>query len=181
MVVDIEAVYDEFSFGIRDADAIWAFLRHAYTEWETPPKYVLLAGDGSYDYKDYLGYGDATIPSILAPTPHGLFPSDNLLADVEGNDGVAEMAIGRIPAVDAAALEAVVDKLIDFETSRRNERKSVVLAADRSDGAGDFTNASAALADMIPGEYPVTEVYADVVSAGLARATLRDAIASGPK
>ena len=106
-VVDIADIYDEFSHGIRDANAIWSFLRFAHKRWKVAPRYVVLAGEGSFDYKDYLGHGDSIIPTLLAPTIDGLFPSDNLYADVKGNDFLPDLAIGRLPVINAEELRAV--------------------------------------------------------------------------
>jgi hypothetical protein len=71
-VVDIEDVYDEFNHGISSPYALKAFLAHARTRWRRPPLYVVLAADGSYDYKDVLGEGDNLIPPMMANTPAGL-------------------------------------------------------------------------------------------------------------
>ena len=53
-VAKIQDIYDEFSFGIKDAQAIKDFLTYAYNNWNTSghPTYVLLVGDASIDYKD---------------------------------------------------------------------------------------------------------------------------------
>ena len=32
-------------------------MEHAYHNWRTPPRYVLLLGDGTFDFKDYFGWG----------------------------------------------------------------------------------------------------------------------------
>ena len=66
LVVDVEDVYDEFAYGIRDADAIWSLLHYAHEHWQGAPRYVVLAGEGSFDYKDYLGHGDSIIPTLGA-------------------------------------------------------------------------------------------------------------------
>jgi len=149
MVVDVEDVYDEFAYGVRDADAIWRLLRHAHENWRVAPRYVVLAGEGSFDYLDHLGNGDSIIPTLLAPTRDGLFPSDNLFADVEGNDFVPEMAIGRLPVIDAAELESVARKLIDYEASGGDWTERVVLGADPPDQGGDFPASSAALRELL--------------------------------
>ena len=99
-VVTLSEIYDEFNHGIVDPHAIKAFLESAYSNWQPGPKYVVLAGDGSYDYKDVKGYGDCVVPPMLVDTQWGLATSDVLLGDVVGSDGVPEMSIGRLPVVD---------------------------------------------------------------------------------
>ena len=53
MRVRLTDVYDEFSWGVRDPVAIRDFLKYAYENWQGPPKYVLLVGDGDYDYRNH--------------------------------------------------------------------------------------------------------------------------------
>src|SRR5581483_8304983 len=57
-VVDIEAIYNELSFGQKTPQALKDFLAYAATSWKKKPRYVLLAGDASFDPKNYLGAGD---------------------------------------------------------------------------------------------------------------------------
>src|SRR6185295_11157720 len=57
-VVDIEDVYDEFSFGEKTPAAIKAFLARATTTWQRKPRFLVLAGDATMDPRDYAGFGD---------------------------------------------------------------------------------------------------------------------------
>ena len=56
-VVKIQDIYDEFSYGLKDARAIKDFLGYAYNNWNSNghPTYVLLVGDASLDYRDDCG------------------------------------------------------------------------------------------------------------------------------
>ena len=169
LVVDVEDIYDQFNWGIPNADAIWSFLRYASRHWKAGPRYVVLAGEGSLDYKNYLGHGDSVVPTLLAPTPEGLFVSDNLFVDVEGNDAIPEMAVGRLPVITAEELDQVVDKLIAYEASGADPdgidwTRSVVVAADEPDLGGEFTVTSEAIADIFPAEYAVDRIHVDEVA-----------------
>jgi hypothetical protein len=68
LVVDVQDVYDEFSYGLFDPQAIHDFLAYAYAHWQPPaPAYVLLIGDGNYDPRDNYGRGEPSyIPPYLA-------------------------------------------------------------------------------------------------------------------
>jgi hypothetical protein len=126
-VVFINQVYDEFSFGRRDANAIQAFLAYAYANWrgpagtDPPPSFVLLVGDATPDFKDNLNRGDYV---DQVPTPImfqvnsiiGYYSSDNWLASVNGADQVPDLYLGRISTRTAAASAAVFDKIRLFET-----------------------------------------------------------------
>ena len=49
--VDVEDIYDEFSYGHFNPESIKEFLISANNYWEVPvPKYVFIIGDGTYDY-----------------------------------------------------------------------------------------------------------------------------------
>lgn len=52
-VVDVQDVYDEFNHGIVDPRSLRDFLSHAWNHWREPaPRFVLLVGDASWDYKN---------------------------------------------------------------------------------------------------------------------------------
>jgi hypothetical protein len=53
-VVDLEDIYDDFSWGRKSSRAIRDFLRFAATNWQRRPQFVLLAGDATYDPRGYL-------------------------------------------------------------------------------------------------------------------------------
>jgi len=154
-VVLLEDIMDEFNYGISSPEAIHAFLTYAYQNWRMPPKYIVLAGDGSYDYKNNLGFGENMVPVMLSVTPNGLFPSDNLFADVDG-DHVPEMAIGRLPVLTSQELQNILNKIISFESNMNNR---VILLSDNADGGGDFPGDSDYIANFIPPQNQVVKVY----------------------
>ena len=164
-VVFLEDIYDEFGFGLAEAPAIRTFLRHARANWATPPRYVTLVGRGSYDYKDVRGLGDNLIPTLLATSPEGLFASDVLFADLEGDDGRPEIALGRLPVLTAQELNDYTAKIQAHEATAAGEwQRQILLTADNPDAAGNFTADSETLAAMLPAAgYSATSVYLDVV------------------
>ncbi len=51
--VDVEDIYEEFNHGIQNPESLRDFISWAYHEWQPPaPRFVLLAGDASWDYKN---------------------------------------------------------------------------------------------------------------------------------
>jgi hypothetical protein len=164
MIVDIEDVQDEFSHALAAPEAVHDFLAYAYAEWALVPRYVVLIGDGSYDYKDHLGYGYPLVPSQLVATPDAFFPSDNAFADVVGDDGVPEFAIGRIPAVDTAELERYIDKVIVYEQSLHDIGAVMALVTGRSDArAGDFQASAEKVAGLVPENFTVNRFDVDTL------------------
>ena len=47
-LIDVEDVYDEFSFGHKSPHALRDFLSLAKKQWSKPPRFVLLVGDASF-------------------------------------------------------------------------------------------------------------------------------------
>jgi hypothetical protein len=139
-VASLTDVYNEFNDGIPEPAAVVAFLRYASANWAVPPRYVVLAGDGTYDYRNCKGMNDNLLPPLLTRTSFGLFASDNALADVSGGDGLPDLAIGRLPVMTAAELTTAISKIVAYETAApRSWAFDAVVAADRPDEGGDFT------------------------------------------
>ena len=98
VVVDIEDVYDEFSFGEKTPQALKDFLRWARIRWATAPKFVVLAGDATIDPRDYEGLGNADfVPTKQVPMNQASLEtaSDDWFVDFSDN-GLPDIAIGRL-------------------------------------------------------------------------------------
>ncbi|NIM17639.1 MAG: hypothetical protein GTO45_37210 [Candidatus Aminicenantes bacterium] len=159
IVVELEDIYDEFNYGSPSPEAIKDFLTYAYHNWnKNGPQYVVLAGEGTFDYKNIMGHGDNLVPPMLVGTSFGLFASDTWFADVMGNDGIPEMAIGRLPVMSAAELQAYIDKLSDYEYSGGEWTNRVLMLADNPDSAGDFPADSNYLSSLFTG-YTVEKIH----------------------
>jgi hypothetical protein len=171
-------VYDEFSFGLTDPRALKAFLAYARRHWGTPPRYVVLAGDGSWDYKDNLGYGGNLIPPMIVGTPSGIFASDAWFADFA--DGGPEIAIGRLPAETSTELAQMIAKVEVRERAVGDEwARRVFLLADNPDAAGDFTAASEGVRALASPAYAVGEAYLAQLGVDATRNALFGALSQG--
>ena len=114
-VVRTDDIYDEFNYGVTDHNAIEAFLSYAKSNWTTPPRYVLLLGDSSNDPRNYRGFGNFNlIPTKNVNSFDGEIDSDDAMADFN-NDGIAELAVGRIPGRQASNILDVLNKVKIFE------------------------------------------------------------------
>ena len=86
-LIDVEDLYDEFSFGAKNPQALRDFLYRARVYWQRPPRFVLLVGDASFDPRNYLGLGDFDIvPTKLIDTVYLETASDDWFVDFN-NDG----------------------------------------------------------------------------------------------
>jgi hypothetical protein len=139
--VSIEDVYSEFGFGEETPEAVKDFLSYAFHSWSRPsPRYVLLLGDGTYDFKNFLRTGATNqVPPRMVRTSYLWTASDPSYAAVNGEDLLPDVSIGRLPAGSPAELQAMVEKIVAYETGEAGiERSAVVLVADDPDSAGDF-------------------------------------------
>jgi hypothetical protein len=137
----LEDVYDEFGFGEARPEAIREFLSYAYHHWKPPKlRYVLLLGDATYDFKDYLKTGVVNqLPPLMVKTSYLWTASDPTLAAVNGRDLLPDFAVGRLPASSAEELRVMVSKILAYETAPGGLDGLLVLAADNADAAGDFS------------------------------------------
>ncbi len=177
-VVLLQDIIDAFNYGVFSPDAIKSFLTYAFNYWSRPPRYVLLAGNGTNDYKNYMGYGDNLIPPMMVGTPNGLFASDNYYADVN-NDYFPEMVIGRIPATTDAELQGVVDKIISYESSSGTWTDNVLMLADNPDDSGNYPADSDKLASLLPPAYMTSKIYLSQYPIDKARSLMMSAIDGG--
>ncbi len=137
--VPVEEVYSEFGHGEKRPEAIQDFISFAYYHWKRPaPRYLLLLGDASYDFKDYLGTGVRNqLPALAVKTTYLWTASDPTYAAVHGEDLLPDIAVGRLPASSLAEVQIMVEKILAYE--KRPERAApFVFIADNRDGAGNF-------------------------------------------
>ena len=93
IVVDVDQIYNEFSGGALDVTGIRNFIKYAYDNWTTKPEYVLLFGDGNYDYKNIEGSNNNFVPPYETVPTGSLkyneiwsYPMDDYYAMVDGDD-----------------------------------------------------------------------------------------------
>lgn len=154
-VVDVEDLYDEFSFGQKSPQAVKDFLAFTMSGWQTPPRYVLLVGDASLDPKGYLGFGDSDlVPTKLIDTRLMETASDGWFTDFNGG-GSAEMAIGRLPVRTPEEAVAMIAKIVGYDRSEPVDR--VMLVADSNEDF-DFESLNGRLRSAIPRNVMVREI-----------------------
>lgn len=118
LVVDIDEVYNEFGGGIPSPMAIRNFLMYAYNSIPgNSLKYVLLFGDGDYDYKRITTSGPNWIPPWETQESFVdiySYASDDYFA-IFDTFGRVSLAVGRLTARSSAEANSVVDKIIEYE------------------------------------------------------------------
>jgi len=180
-VVNVDDIYDEFSFGEKDPAAIRSFLKNASEKWEMAPRYVVLLGDASFDPRNYLGKGDYDfVPTHIAPNNTLKTADDDWFVDLSG-DGRPDIALGRLPVRTPEAAETVVGKIIGYDmASPGGWADKVELVADRGeDGGFDFEKAVAGLKALVPSNLTAQEILIGEVGNDVARQQILDAFNEG--
>jgi hypothetical protein len=184
-VVDVNDIYDEFSYGLFTPQAIRDFLQYAYENWTPPaPQYVLLAGDASYDYKDNLGVGTVNfVPSYAVFTEYmGETLTDEWFATISGDDAVPDLYIGRLPVSTKAQAAIMVDKIITYENAPNSKtwQKNTLLVSDNQEDEWEsvFETINQEAAALIPPAMntPSKEYLADYEAVGPLRTAIKDKI-----
>ncbi|MFM7023571.1 MAG: type IX secretion system sortase PorU [Flavobacteriales bacterium] len=159
LVVDINEIYNEFSGGVEDIVALRDFMKMLYDKASGPtelPKYLLLFGDGTYDYKNILKGSRNFIPtyqSVNSMKNTASYTSDDffgLLDDSEGNWGtydpdLLDLGIGRFPVKTPEDAKIVVDKV--FAYCNYFDGSNTYLKQEQSQVFGPWRNEALFVAD----------------------------------
>jgi hypothetical protein len=118
IVIDVDDIYNEFGGGLPSPAAIRNYLRYVYANWPRPPRYVLLFGDGDYDYRRIVASGPNWIPPWETPEsydPLGTYTSDDDFVMLDNNARV-DLGVGRLTVRSLQEANTAVDKIIEYET-----------------------------------------------------------------
>lgn len=137
MAVDVEDVYAEFGWGMKDPGAIRDFLAYTLTSWANgAPLYVALVGDAVFDTKGYLSgsppdlmptwterYRQNSVQYLDSDNVY-FYSTDDYFAYLDPNDYLpltepaVDLAVGRYPAATTEILDAMLDKLESYLSYR---------------------------------------------------------------
>jgi hypothetical protein len=172
IVVNLDQIYNEFSSGKIDPTAIRNFLRYALDNWSIKPSYVMLFGDGSYDYKNITNSSNHSRSNRVPvwqtkESNHAVdsYTSDDFFVRLIGNNNRIDMNIGRLPVQTASDARNAIDKIIAYENSIPDPwRNKITFVADDGIGSGDegsqFTDDSERLVvNYIPKQFNLNKIY----------------------
>ncbi len=173
-----EQIFNEFSSGSPDASAIRDFARLLYNRPEAGSKlrYLLLFGDGSFDFKDRVPANTNRV--LTFQTKESLssvysYASDDffgILDEGEGNDavGLIDVGIGRFPVNTVDQAKNAVDKSIFYATNSEatmgDWRNKLCFIADDGNGNTHFRQVEKQIfprIENIAPVYNVNKVYLD--------------------
>jgi hypothetical protein len=154
-MISVQDIYNEFNDGLSDPAAIKDFLRYAYENWNRPaPTYVFFVGDASLEYRDTK---KNKVPAHLSASWEGLTPDDNWYVSVDGNDILPDMFIGRVPSGDnPETVAALIEKIIRFEESTRENPRKILLVADSN---SEFEDLNERLFGFLPAHLSADKIY----------------------
>lgn len=175
-------IYNEYSNGVQDVSAIRNFVRMFYQRANQvtaeQPKFLLMFGDGSFDYKGI--EFDEDDNTNLVPTyesdryiePLSSFCTDDFFTLMDENEGdnvssvgLPDIAVGRIPCNTVEEARDAVDKIIYYKTepSKGDWLNTFTLLADDQDGDLHFEHAEGH-AQNISNQHPdynIDKIYCD--------------------
>jgi len=171
LIVTPQTIFNEFSSGAQDLSAIRDFVRMMYMR-ATPgeePKYLLLFGDASFDYKSRI---ENNTNFVLAyQSPESLDPVDSYVTDDffallddnegQGTGGGLDVGVGRLPVMSAQEATEAVNKILHYcseSDSVKNDWRNV-LSFVADDGDGNLhMNQVEDLTRMIENQYAVYNI-----------------------
>jgi hypothetical protein len=173
LVADIAQVYNEFSSGAQDVTAIRDLMKMFYDtapEGEEP-KYLLLFGDASFDYKNIKGVNSNFVPTYEEDeslTAIYSIATDDYFGYLDGpGDNLLDIGIGRFPVQTVEQAALAVDKVIQYATNTpevmKDWRNYICFIADDEDG-NLHLNQAEEMAEFINtnyGVYNLDKIYVD--------------------
>lgn len=177
--VPVDLIYNEFASGAKDITAIRDFVKMFYdragTNESQMPKYLLLLGQASYDYKNILPGNPKLVPTYeteesLSATDG--YCSDDYYAILDSNEDInrgfsmMDLGVGRIPATSAAQASTVIDKILRYKSNKSlgEWRLNNMFLGDDEDGAGNHLLDADSMWKVVAGQadiYKAQKVYLD--------------------
>lgn len=186
-VVDLEAIYNEFSSGMPDVTSIRDFTKYLYDQPNSKLKYLMLFADASYDIRNK--ENDVELNKILSDIIPAYqsresldnvksFSSEDYYGFLENHEGewlesennndnhTLDIGVGRLPVKTVEEAEQMVNKLIYYDNTQKTIgpwRTKIALASDDGD-SNLHQNDSEDLANLMQQkglEYRTDKIYVD--------------------
>lgn len=175
IVVTPQQIYNEFASGSQDVSALRDFIKMYYDKGSinTIPKYVLMMGDASYDYKDRINGNTNFVPvyetyeSVNKTSGYCTDDFFGFLDDIENinnynfnHTNTLDIGIGRIPISSLNKATDVVNKIIHYDSpmSFGPWKNNMSFNADDGDGATHLDDAEI-MSNYIKDSLPVYNNY----------------------
>jgi len=171
-VVLNEQIYNEFSSGSPDPAAIRDFARMLYQRPAAGNKlrYLLLFGDGSFDYKDRIPNNTNRVLTFQTKESLNMvysYASDDFFGILDANEGsdavgLIDIGIGRFPVNTVEEAKMAVDKCIFYATNSSENmgdwRNKLCFVADNGNANTHFRQVEKQICPLIENVAPVYNV-----------------------
>ncbi len=164
IVATTDQIFNEFGSGVPDPTAIRDFVKMYYdkagTDTTKRPKYLLLFGASSFDYKNRINNNSNLVPcyeSINSLDPLSTYTSDDFFGLIKDSDdvntisppGLLAIGIGRLPARSLDEATTIVDKIIRYNSASGlgSWRNQTIFVADDKDNDIHLNDAEAVSGD----------------------------------
>lgn len=158
LVVTTDQVFNEFASGSPDPVAIRDFVKMYWDKYGASPadkpKYLLLFGDASFDYKDRIKGNTNLVPAYennFSLDPLSTYASDDFFGFLDDNEDInsgsivnlLDLGIGRIPAQNIEQAKNFVDKVEAYFSPQSIGpwRNNLTFIADDEDNNLHFQDA----------------------------------------
>ncbi len=149
-VVTTAQIFHEFASGIPDPTALRNWVKMYYDRYHTvpadKPRYLLLFGDASFDYRDRLKNNTNQVPAYennFSADPLSTYASDDFFGFLDDQEDInsglivndLDIGIGRVPAGDEQAAKNFVDKVLKYYSAAAMGpwRNNITFVADDED------------------------------------------------
>lgn len=149
-VATTSQIFNEFASGIPDPSAIKNFVKMHYDkangDTTKQPKFLLLFGAASFDYKNRLSNNTNFVPAYESTNslePLLSYTTDDFYAFLKDGDDINEnlsltkmnLAVGRLPVTSIVDAKVVVDKIINYHSIKTlgSWKNNTVFVADDKD------------------------------------------------
>lgn len=183
IVASPEQIYNEFSSGSQDISAIRDFARMFYeragTDSNQMPKYLLLFGDASFDYRNRVASNTNFVPTFEADESFSFISSycnDDFFGFLDDNEDIEntnivntlDIGVGRLPVKSQSEAKAVVNKIKHYKSpaSLGAWRINNTIITDNEDDAGPHLEDGEVMDSTINKNsnlYNTVKVYQDVI------------------
>ncbi|MCX6206997.1 MAG: type IX secretion system sortase PorU [Bacteroidetes bacterium] len=192
VIAPTNQIYQEFASGNPDPTAIRDFVKMYFDQanktGSKKPRFLLLMGNGTYDYKNRVAGNTNLVP--VYETVNSLDPllshvTDDYFALLDDGDdinfvspaGLLDLGVGRIPAHNATEAKTMVDKIIHYAdtASLGAWRTQTVFVADDKDNnlhlndAESLVQTAASVNPALQSDKIYLDAYPLVSSSGGAR------------
>ena len=157
IIVTPQQIFNEFSSGTQDVTAMRNFIRMLYDRSDSlhAPKYLLLLGSASYDYKNHFTSNTNRVPTYESNNsllPTASYVTDDFFGLLDSTSGYfangdLNIGIGRMPIQTVDEANAMVNKIETYLYKKSTFTETNGCTTFNKEIQGDWRNVACFIAD----------------------------------